>query len=311
MNTQDTTSNGEVVIDVRSLSKKFQGKLAVDGVSVKVNKGEIFGFLGPNGSGKTTTIRMICGLLTPDSGEGTCLGLDIRSNAEKIKREVGYMTQSFSLYRDLSVFENLDFVGRMYDLKNRPEKVKNVMEKLNFSTHDQKKLAGQLSGGWQKRLELAAALLHDPKLLLLDEPTAGVDPKARREFWDIIAECSDRGITTLVSTHYMDEAERCNRMIYLSGGKVLVDGTENDIINEANIYTWEIRGNGLLKIKDALEMQDFKQVAAFGQTIHVSSREKEKSEAIFNAIVNPPSSWKLIESSLEDAFISLIKGHGI
>lgn len=311
MEPEPFASNSEIAIKVKSLSKAFQGKKAVKNVSIQVNKGEIFGFLGPNGSGKTTTIRMICGLLTPDSGEGTCLGMNIRTQADDIKREVGYMPQSFSLYRRLSVYENLDFVARVYGLPNRRRQVKMQMDLLGFSQHDRRKQAGQLSGGWKKRLELASALLHKPKILLLDEPTAGVDPKARRAFWDIISNCSAEGVTTLVSTHYMDEAERCNRMIYLSLGDVLVEGSKSDIIEKANIYTWQVGGPRLIALKAQLESEGLKQVAAFGQTLHVSDAQKESTEAIFRDVIKEPNTWRSIDSSLEDAFISLIKNHGV
>src|SRR5881227_2070549 len=216
-------------IDVHGLTKRFDGHTVVDDFAIRVERGQIFGFLGPNGSGKTTTIRMLCGLLTPDAGEGTCLGYDIRTDAAKIKREVGYMTQRFSLYEDLSIEENLDFVARMYAVRQRKETVNASLDRLGLATRSGQ-LAGALSGGWKQRLALAACLLHSPRLLLLDEPTAGVDPKARRDFWEHIHDLAAEGMTVLVSTHYMDEAERCHQIAYIAYGHLLAHGTVDDVI---------------------------------------------------------------------------------
>ena len=221
--------SGEPIIDIKGLTKIFSGKTVVDNVDLTVNRGEIVGFLGPNGSGKTTTIRLICGLLKPDEGSGTCLGYDIRTESEKIKLEVGYMTQRFSFYEDLTIRENLDFVARLYDLKPREKFVDDTLARLGLSNR-QHQLAGTLSGGWKQRLALAACVMHQPQLLLLDEPTAGVDPKARREFWDEIHELAAEGLTVLVSTHYMDEAERCHRIVYIAYGKVVARGTVPEVI---------------------------------------------------------------------------------
>lgn len=222
------------IIEVTHLSKKFANKTVVDKISLSVNRGEIFGFLGPNGSGKTTTIRMLCGLLTPDSGTGKCLGFDIQTQSQSIKERVGYMTQHFSLYGDLSIEENLDFSARLYGVKNREQKIETVLADLQL-TDRRKQLTETLSGGWKQRLALSAALLHDPELLLLDEPTAGVDPKARREFWDHIHRLSQLGVTTLVSTHYMDEAARCTKLAFLDDGKILVQGNPDQIIEAAKL----------------------------------------------------------------------------
>jgi len=219
----------EFAIDVKGLNKSFGRKHVVRDLSLKVPKGQIFGFLGPNGSGKTTSIRMICGLLTADSGSGTCLGYDVMTRSADIKREVGYMTQRFSLWEDLTIRENLDFVGRMYGMADRREAVARAIAKLGLESR-QDQLAGSLSGGWKQRLALAACLLHRPKLLLLDEPTAGVDPKARREFWDELHELAAQGITVLVSTHYMDEAGRCDQLAYLAYGRLLAVGTADELI---------------------------------------------------------------------------------
>jgi ABC-2 type transport system ATP-binding protein len=222
----------EWAIDVQGLTKRFDGRLVVDQVSLQVARGHVCGFLGPNGSGKTTTIRMLCGLLTPDAGRGTCLGLDITSHAPEIKRQVGYMTQRFGLYEDLSIRENLDFVARLFELPRRAAAVNHALQRLGLAERQQQ-LAGTLSGGWKQRLALAACLLHEPRLLLLDEPTAGVDPKARREFWDHIHQLAEQGMTVLVSTHYMDEAARCHELVYIAYGRVLAQGHADRIVAEA------------------------------------------------------------------------------
>jgi ABC-2 type transport system ATP-binding protein len=221
-----------LAIDVRGLTKAYGGRVVVDHVDLRLQAGRICGFLGPNGSGKTTTIRMLCGLLTPDAGEGQCLGLDMRREAAAIKRQVGYMTQKFGLYDDLSIRQNLDFVARLFELPQRRARVDEALERLGLATR-QHQLAGALSGGWKQRLALAACLLHEPRLLLLDEPTAGVDPKARREFWEQIRRLADEGITVLVSTHYMDEAERCDELVYIAYGHVLAQGTAAEIVAAA------------------------------------------------------------------------------
>ena len=219
----------ELAIDVAGLNKSFGDKHVVRDLSLKVPRGQIFGFLGPNGSGKTTSIRLICGLLTADSGSGTCLGYDVMKQSADIKREVGYMTQKFSLWEDLTIRENLDFVARMYGMPRRKEAVAEAVAKLGLESR-QNQLAGSLSGGWKQRLALAACLLHAPRLLLLDEPTAGVDPKARRDFWDELRELTAQGITVLVSTHYMDEAQRCDQLAYIAYGKLLAVGTAAELI---------------------------------------------------------------------------------
>jgi ABC-2 type transport system ATP-binding protein len=297
------------VIDVHNLRKEFYGKPVVDNVSLRVKKGEIFGFLGPNGSGKTTTIRMICGLLTPDGGEGACLGYDIRTQTKQIKLQVGYMTQKFSLYGDLSVEENLDFMARMYDLHPRKEIVQASIDHLGIGRLRQRQLAGNLSGGWKQRLALAAATIHKPQLLLLDEPTAGVDPKARREFWDEIHRLSAEGVTALVSTHYMDEAERCHRLAYIAYGKLLVYGVMNDVIDHANLTTWEVKGPDLSTLAQALKNQPgILQVAPFGLVLHVSgSEEGQLEQAIAPFRLQKNYQWRQIQPSLEDVFIHFMR----
>src|SRR6516164_8980181 len=230
----------DFVIDVHGLRKSFGTLKVVDGLSLQVARGEICGFLGANGSGKTTTIRMLCGLLSADSGYGTCLGLDIVRQAPLIRRQVGYMTQKFSFYEDLTVFENLDLVATLYEMPNPREVVRDIMDHMALADR-RDQLAGQLSGGWKQRLALAACVLHEPQLLLLDEPTAGVDAKARREFWDLIHDMAGDGLTVLVSTHYMDEAERCNRIVYLANGHIVVQGNGEDLSHHSGLITF---GNG-------------------------------------------------------------------
>jgi ABC-2 type transport system ATP-binding protein len=276
-------------------------------VDIQVRRGEICGFLGPNGSGKTTTIRMLCGLLTPDAGEGTCLGYDIRREAPRIKREVGYMTQKFSFYEDLSIRENLDFVARVYGVPERERVVDETLERLGL-TGRQKQLAGALSGGWKQRLALAACILHSPRLLLLDEPTAGVDPKARREFWDQIHRLAADGLTVLVSTHYMDEAERCHEIAYIAYGRLLVRGPVDSVIRESGIATWEVTGADPVALARRLEnTPGIDMVVPFGATLHVSGLDAaalDEATAPFRA--DPSLRWTRAEAGLEDVFIALM-----
>ncbi|MGQ3887874.1 ABC transporter ATP-binding protein [Legionella sp. CNM-1927-20] len=297
----------DIVIDVHDLRKSFDNRVVVNGVDLHVKKGEVFGFLGPNGSGKTTTIRMLCGLLTPDAGRGSCLGYDIIKESKEIKQHVGYMTQKFSLYTDLSIEENLHFVARVYGMNNRKKRVEQAIEELGLSSRRQQ-LTGSLSGGWKQRVALAACLLHTPELLLLDEPTAGVDPIARREFWDKIHMLSEQGITTLVSTHYMDEAERCTRLAYLAYGELLITGTVNEVIAATKLLTWEITGQvttTLLQKTKAL--QGVVQAALFGNQIHISGYDQQLLEQSLRELAQTQNiQWQQISSTLEDAFISLV-----
>ncbi len=301
-------SNGALVIDVRGISKSFDGKKAVNGLDLQVRQGEIYGFLGPNGSGKTTSIRMLCGLLTPDEGSGTCLGFDVVRQTAEIKRQVGYMTQRFSLYEDLSIRENLDFVARMYGMADRRRRVDAALERLGLAER-QKQLAGQLSGGWKQRLALAACMLHQPKLLLLDEPTAGVDPKARRDFWDEIHRLAAEGITVLVSTHYMDEAERCHRLAYIAYGNLLVNGTVKEVVEGSAIVTWAVEGDDLFALSSRLRGQaGVDQVVPFGNVLHVSGTDAallERSLAPFRD--DPAYRWSPAKPGLEDVFIQLME----
>ena len=294
-------------IDVHGLVKRFGGKTVVDHVSMTVEQGEIVGFLGPNGSGKTTTIRMMCGLLTPDEGGGRVLGYDLVTEALKIKREVGYMTQRFSFYEDLTIAENLEFVARLYELRPVREHVDRTLEDLGLtSRRDQ--LAGTLSGGWKQRLALAACIMHKPKLLLLDEPTAGVDPKARRDFWDEIHRLAADGLTVLVSTHYMDEAERCHRISYISYGKLLATGTVNGVVREAGLVTFVVEGPGLERmVPEIARLPGVEQVAPFGATLHVvGSDEKLLSQSLAGLASRPKVIVARGETSLEDVFIQFM-----
>ncbi|PSJ60198.1 ABC transporter ATP-binding protein [Pseudaminobacter soli (ex Li et al. 2025)] len=296
-------------IDVKGLVKRFGSATAVDHVSMSVARGEIVGFLGPNGSGKTTTIRMMCGLLTPDEGEGQVLGYDLRTEGLKIKREVGYMTQRFSFYEDLTIAENLEFVARLYRLKPVKEHVGRTLEELGLTSRGNQ-LAGTLSGGWKQRLALAACIMHKPKLLLLDEPTAGVDPKARREFWDEIHRLADDGLTVLVSTHYMDEAERCHRISYISYGKLLATGTVDEVIARAGLTTFVVTGPHLSEVARVLEgLPGVDQVAPFGATLHVVGSDRGTLETALESIRHRKDiEVQAGETSLEDVFIQFMAG---
>jgi ABC-2 type transport system ATP-binding protein len=303
-----------IAIDVRNLTKRYDGRAVVDHLAIRVGRGLIFGFLGPNGSGKTTTIRMLCGLLTPDEGEGTCLGYDLRRDAPAIKREVGYMTQRFSLYEDLSIEENLDFVARMYGVPKRRHVIDDTLARLGLGQR-RTQLAGTLSGGWKQRLALAACLLHDPQLLLLDEPTAGVDPKARRDFWEEIHALAADGITVLVSTHYMDEAERCHRLAYINVGKLLVEGTPEEVIAHSRLTTWLVGlragGDERALAQLAHELRDtpgVDTVIPFGLALRVSGADAQSLDAAMTPVAKrAPFDVERTATSLEDVFVNLMQ----
>jgi ABC-2 type transport system ATP-binding protein len=316
MSAQDGAQKGsqkgsqDIVIDVHHLTKKFDGKAVVRDLSMQVKRGTIYGFLGPNGSGKTTTIRMLCGLLTPDEGEGTCLGYDIRTETDKIKRQVGYMTQRFSLYQDLSVRENLEFIARIYGIAKPAAAARAAIERLGLSGREEQ-IAGELSGGWKQRLALGACTLPSPQLLLLDEPTAGVDPKARREFWNEIHALAADGLTVLVSTHYMDEAERCHEIAYIAYGDLLVHGSVEHVIASAHLSTYVVstaEGAGLSHLSDELAGKPgVDMVAPFGTSLHVSGRDAAALEAAIAPYRQRKDlDWKRSEPSLEDVFIDLM-----
>jgi ABC-2 type transport system ATP-binding protein len=299
----------DLVIDVNHLNKSFGAKHVVKDFSLQVRRGEIYGFLGPNGSGKTTSIRMLCGLLRPDSGSGSCLGHDVVRDTAAIKREVGYMTQRFSLWEDLTIRENLEFIARMYGMKDRRQAVSNILEEINLKAR-QNQLAGTLSGGWKQRLALAACMLHRPQLLLLDEPTAGVDPQARRDFWEEIHALAARGISVLVSTHYMDEAERCHRLAYIAYGKLLATGTPDEILHLVRLSTWEVSGpaSDLSQINSSLKNKSgVSHVTAFGNTLHITGEDAAALERALSPFFGHASlRWNKVEPSLEDVFIHLM-----
>ena len=297
------------VIDVQGLTKRFGSKTVVDDFSIKVPKGAIYGFLGPNGSGKTTTIRMMCGLLKADGGEGQALGYDIRSQSREIKSRVGYMTQRFSLYGDLTVRENLAFMARLHSVRDPKRLVTRALEEYDLEPRADQ-MANNLSGGWKQRLALAAASLHSPGLLLLDEPTAGVDPKARRDFWDRIRRLAKSGVTVLVSTHYMDEAVQCDNIAFIAYGRKLIDAPSGEIASAVGLTTWRIEGPILQPVYDALETADgVDQIARFGSALHVSGLDQGKLEgAIAPYRGQADLTITPAKTGLEEAFIWLMTG---
>jgi ABC-2 type transport system ATP-binding protein len=294
-------------IDVRRLNKSFGNKHVVTDLSLQVLPGEIFGFLGPNGSGKTTSIRMMCGLLTPDSGSGSCLGYDIRTESEQIKRNVGYMTQRFSFWEDLSIRENLDFVARVYEMPDRNAVVEQTLHNLGLEARAAQ-LAGELSGGWKQRLALAACMLHRPQLLLLDEPTAGVDPTARRDFWEELHRLAAQGISVLVSTHYMDEAERCHKLAFIAAGKLLVQGTAAEVVQSQQLSTWSIQGDHLAEFADRLRGRPgVAQTVVFGSALHVTGHDAAALErSVGQAAAAAGLRAEQIDTGIEDVFIYLM-----
>jgi ABC-2 type transport system ATP-binding protein len=297
----------DLAIDVRGLTKRYGGRAVVDNVDLQVAQGRICGFLGPNGSGKTTTIRMLCGLLKPDAGQGTCLGLDVIRQAREIKRQAGYMTQKFGWYEDLSIRENLEFIARLFEVPQRTQAVDEALQRLGLGDR-QHQLAGSLSGGWKQRLALAGCLIHKPRLLLLDEPTAGVDPKARRDFWDEIHRLAAEGITVLVSTHYMDEAERCHELVYIAYGKVLARGTEREIIDHAGLAVWLVQGEGAAALAEPLKhAPGVLSVSAFGNALHVAGEDARLMEQAMAGLRGRAGlTVRPADATLEDVFISLI-----
>jgi ABC-2 type transport system ATP-binding protein len=300
-------SQAPLAIDVRGLNKHFGRKHVVKDLAMQVRRGEIFGFLGPNGSGKTTSIRMMCGILTPDSGSGTCLGFDIRRESASIKQRVGYMTQRFSFWEDLTIRENLDFVARIFEVRDRRGAVDRALEGLGLTARAGQ-LAGALSGGWKQRLALAACMLHEPELLLLDEPTAGVDPKARREFWEEIHRLAGQGISVLVSTHYMDEAERCHKLAYIASGRLMAQGTAAEIVSGQRLATWAVTGGDLTALSADLQGRPgVDQTAEFGAALHVTGSDAAALEATLRSLTaGRPYRIARAETGLEDVFIHLM-----
>jgi ABC-2 type transport system ATP-binding protein len=300
-------SASEFAIDVRGVTKKFGDRTVVNDIAMQVRPGEIYGFLGPNGSGKTTFLRMLCGLLTPDGGSGQCLGYDFRRDTPEIKKRVGYMTQRFSFYEDLTIEENLGFIAKLYEIPERKTAVEKSLKRLGM-VERRRQLAGTLSGGWKQRLALSACLIHEPQLLLLDEPTAGVDPKARRDFWEEIHKLAAEGLTILITTHYMDEAERCHRLAYIAYGNLLARGSVEEVVKTAGLTTWEVTGPDLPALAQKIRGQPgVEQVVAFGTTLHVSGRDAAQLRESVSPWMTGAYRWQQIESGLEDVFISLME----
>jgi ABC-type multidrug transport system ATPase subunit len=294
------------VIDVRGLSKSFAERAVVQGLDLRVGRGEICGFLGANGSGKTTTIRMLCGLLVPDAGSGTCVGLNVISETAAIRRKVGYMTQKFSFYEDLTVFENLDLIASIYQMPDKKGAVRDIMERMGLSNR-QHQLAGHLSGGWKQRLALAACVFHRPQLLLLDEPTAGVDAKARRDFWDLIHDMAGEGLTVLVSTHYMDEAERCSRIVYLAQGRIVVQGTADEVAQNSGLVTFEGAGGEVDRVAKLLRrLPGVESAAVFGHVLHVAGMDRGLLDRAIHSSPDANLTWREVAPRLEDVFIHML-----
>lgn len=304
----DTTKdNSAWAIEAKGLTKYFSGRCVLDGISLRVAEGAICGLLGPNGAGKTSTMRLLCGLLTPDRGEGICLGYDIRKEAQSIKAQTGYMPQKFSLYGDLTPKENLHFIASMYNLSDQSACVQESMERFGIPAKYRDQLAGTLSGGWKQRLALAATMLQRPKLLLLDEPTAGVDPNARREFWEHIHALSEEGVTTLVSTHYMDEAQRCHYLAYLAQGHLLAEGSIDQLIAQADIAAIDVSGEHLSEMGKAFSKQpDIYQASQMGHVLHVSGANQAVLAKLMQAYKSTHT-WVKTKPYLEDAFIYFIQ----
>ena len=297
-----------LAIDVHDLCKSFGPRRVIDGLTMQVAEGEICGFLGGNGSGKTTTIRMLCGLLKPDSGTGTCLGLDLLRDTARIRLQIGYMTQRFSFYGDLSVRENLEFVGRLYQIPQLGRAVSEVLERIGLSDRAGQ-LAEELSGGWKQRLALAACVLHRPRLLLLDEPTAGVDAKARREFWDMIHDMSADGMTVLVSTHYMDEAERCQRVVYLADGRLVVQGSAEQVVRAAHLVTFEATGPGIERVARRIRREPGVETAAvFGSVLRIAGMDHNTLRQAIDRLHDTDVTWTEVEPRLDDVFIHMLSG---
>ena len=308
----DKNTTTDLAIDVKGLVKRFGDKTAVNGVDIQMPRGQVWGFLGPNGSGKTTTIRMICGMLKATEGSGNCLGFDIRKESAEIKGRTGYMTQKFSFWSDLTIRENMEFVGRLYQLPNLKNKVDETLESLGLLNR-QKQLAGALSGGWKQRMALAALTMHEPELLLLDEPTAGVDPQARRDFWDQIHRLtSQMGVTALVSTHYMDEAERCDKVVYLANGLKVTEGTVQQIIAGSGLSTFRAEGEGVRKMAELIEgRKGVEHAAYFGSALHVSGTNRDDVAQAVSDVGNSNVVWEEVRPTLEDAFIALTERAGV
>ena len=303
--------NPELVIRARGLSKRFGQLTAVDGLDLSVRRAEVFGFLGPNGCGKSTTIRMLCGLLQPSDGEVEVLGLQIPRDAETLKRRIGYMTQKFSLYEDLSVQENLEFLAAVQDIDRRAarQRIDELLERYWLADR-RKQLAGTMSGGQKQRLALAGAVLHQPDLLLLDEPTSAVDPQSRREFWDSLFELADAGTTLLVSTHYMDEAERCTRLGILDAGRLVADGSPRELMDALPGHPLLIECAQPREAQRALQNHpEVLATAQIGTTLRVLCASVNAREAIADTLRRAGIGADLNdgEANLEDVFVAVTR----
>lgn len=308
-----TDKNEEVAIEVINLTKRFGKFTAVDKVNFQVKRGEIFGFLGPNGAGKSTTIRMLCGILKPTEGTGTVAGYDITKHQEEIKKRIGYMSQRFSLYDDLTVAENIDFYGGIYGLKKRElNNRKAYILEMAGLTGQEKRLAAELSGGWKQRLALGCAIIHQPKILFLDEPTSGVDPISRRNFWDLIYRVASEGATVLVTTHYMDEAEHCDRLGLIYRGKLIALGTPAELKAAHHGELLEVECEPLMEGLEVLsEIPIVNDVALFGALLHVTVLNAQTAVPKIESALNREDIRMLrvekIKPALEDVFVSLIE----
>ncbi|HAT8971458.1 TPA: ATP-binding cassette domain-containing protein, partial [Legionella pneumophila subsp. pneumophila] len=273
-----------------------------------IEEGTIFGFLGPNGSGKTTSLRLLSGLIIPDKGQGRCLNLDLMTQTKLIQAQIGYMPQNFCLYQNLTVYENLDFIARIYQLKNRKERLKEIIELLALSDNQQR-ITATLSGGWKQRVALAAALLHKPRILLLDEPTSGIDPQSRLLIWEHIQSIVSKGVTVLLSTQHMDEAERCHQLVYMSAGEIIARGSVIEIIQSTGLHSWVVKGESFSRLKDILVNNPAIQMIEKGNEMRISSIVDDIHQVLDPFVLNNYE-IKKTDTTLEDAFIYKIMKEG-
>ncbi|GAN16691.1 putative ABC transporter ATP-binding protein YbhF [Legionella pneumophila] len=301
-------SSKQIIIDVSGLAKSFNGINAVVNLNLQIEEGKIFGFLGPNGSGKTTSLRLLSGLIMPDKGQGRCLNLDLMTQTKLIQAQIGYMPQNFCLYQNLTVYENLDFIARIYQLKNRKERLKEIIELLALSDN-QKRITATLSGGWKQRVALAAALLHKPRLLLLDEPTSGIDPQSRLSIWEHIQSIVSKGVTVLLSTQHMDEAERCHQLVYMSAGEIIARGSVIEIIQSTGLHSWVVKGESFSRLKDILVNNSAIQMIEKGNEMRISSIVDDIHQVLDPFVLNNYE-IKKTDTTLEDAFIYKIMKEG-
>ncbi|CAM2973197.1 Uncharacterized ABC transporter ATP-binding protein YbhF [Legionella pneumophila] len=301
-------SSKQIIIDVSGLAKSFNGINAVVNLNLQIEEGTIFGFLGPNGSGKTTSLRLLSGLIIPDKGQGRCLNLDLMTQTKLIQAQIGYMPQNFCLYQNLTVYENLDFIARIYQLKNRKERLTEIIELLALSDN-QKRITATLSGGWKQRVALAAALLHKPRILLLDEPTSGIDPQSRLLIWAHIQSIVSKGVTVLLSTQHMDEAERCHQLVYMSAGEIIARGSVIEIIQSTGLHSWVVKGESFSRLKDILVNNPAIQMIEKGNEMRISSIVDDIHQVLDPFVLNNYE-IKKTDTTLEDAFIYKIMKEG-